>query len=206
VNAAPLYAKNVSVGINAGTLGLGMELSAPFGTSNMIGRVGFNYYIRDEQDSLDNIDYTSEGALKTGLALLDWHPLANGIRVTSGLFYNGNELTIRSTSIGDVDIGDATFVLDPDYRLTGTVDFNSLAPYLGIGYGQSFKGTGQFSFSMDIGVLFQGTPEISLNAEGSLATFPGIQASLNQEEINIQREINKYQYYPVLSIGLSYRY
>ena len=183
-----------------------MELSAPFGTSNLTGRVGFHYYIRDEQDSLDNIDYTSEGTLKTGFAALDWHPMANGIRVTSGLFYNGNTLTIKSTSIGEVDIGDATFILDPDDRLTGTVDFDSLAAYLGMGYGQSFKGTGQFSFSMDIGVLFQGTPEIALNAEGSLATFPGIQTSLNQEEINIQEDINKYKYYPVLSIGLSYRY
>ena len=202
----PIYAGNVSVGINAGTLGLGIELLAPLGTTNVTGRIGFNYYTSDEQGSLDNIDYHSEGTLKTGFTALDWHPMATGFKVTGGLFYNGNELTIKSTSIGNVNIGGTTFVLDPDDRLTGTIDFSSLAPYLGVGYGQSFKGTGLFSFSMDIGVLFQGTPTISLNAEGSLAALSGIQTALNQEEIDIQNDINEYQYYPVLSVGLSYRY
>ncbi|MEE9492053.1 MAG: hypothetical protein V3W04_01560 [Gammaproteobacteria bacterium] len=202
----PARAENVSVGIKAGTLGLGVELSMPLGMNNLNGRLGFNYYSDEESDTLDGVDYDADVELKTFSAMLDWHPMANGFRLTGGLFYNGNEGSIESTSVGSVDIGGTTFILGPNDKLSGDVDFNTLAPYLGIGYGQAFGHAGRLSFSVDLGVLFQGSPNVSLNAEGPLSGLPGIQAAVDQEEKNIQDDVDNFEYYPVVSLGVSYRY
>ena len=42
-------------------------------------------------------------------------------------------------------------------RLDADVEFNSFAPYLGIGWASGTPGTAGFIFSADLGVLYQGS-------------------------------------------------
>lgn len=203
--SASLPAQDLAVGVKAGTLGLGVELAAPV-AADLNARLALNYLRYSHDDQLTDIDYDIDLTLKTFGALLDWHPLANGFRLSGGVFYNGNGAEIKSTTSGPVDIGNQTFLVGPGDRLTGDADFRRLAPYLGFGWGRYFGDRGAFAVSADLGILFQGSAAIELRAEGALAAAPGIDAALQREEDKAENEIDDYDLYPVISIGVSYRF
>ena len=78
----------------------------------------------------------------------------------------------------------------------------SFAPYLGVGYGNVW--TRGVNFYFDLGVMFQGTPEVSLSL--SCAPSPSCTAAQGQVEAERQRvqdKVDKYKYYPVANIGLT---
>lgn len=198
-------AQEVATSVKVGTLGIGVEVVTPL-VSNLAGRLGFNYFTYDDSSKLTDIDYDIDLTLQTFSALLDWHPLENGFRLSGGAFYNGNQADVKSNTTGPVDIGNQTFVVGPNDRVTGDVDFRKFAPYLGLGWGHYFGSQSRWSVSFDLGVLFQGSANIDLKAEGPLASTPGVDAALAVEERQAENEIDNYQYYPVVSLGLAYRF
>ena len=199
------FAQEAAVGIKLGTLGVGVEVSTPI-VSHLNGRLGLNYFSYEDTQNVTDIDYDIDARLLTVSALLDWHPMNNGLRLSAGLFYNGNEATVKSKDTGAVDIGNQTFNLAPGDRITGDVDFNKVAPYLGVGWGQAFGEKGHWSVLFDLGVLFQGSANVDLAAEGALASNPLLNSALQQEEDDLQDKADDYQYYPVIALGVSYRF
>src|SRR5208283_4963236 len=90
-------------------------------------------------------------------ALADWHPWQGSFRLSGGLVYNNNKFSMTATpSNGTINIGGQAFNF-ASASANANVDFNKIAPYLGIGWGRTPKNTG-LSFTSDIGVLFQGSP------------------------------------------------
>jgi len=200
-----VLAQEAAVGVKLGTPGVGVEVSTPI-VGQLNGRLGINYFSYEDTQNVTDIDYDIDARLLTVSALLDWHPLNNGLRFSAGLFYNGNEATVKSKDTGAVDIGNQTFNLTPGDRLTGDIDFNRLAPYLGIGWGQYFGQKGHWSVLFDLGVMFQGSANVDLTAEGVLAGNPLLNSALQQEEDDLQDKADDYQYYPVIALGVSYRF
>jgi hypothetical protein len=54
--------------------------------------------------------------------------------------------------------------------------------------------------------MFQGVPSISLSADGTKSGDPTFQSDLGKEEDNVQSEARKFQFYPVISAGVSYQF
>lgn len=198
-------AQEFAAGVKAGTLGFGVEVATSL-ANHLDGRLGFNYFSLDDSSALTDIDYDIDLTLQTFSALLDWHPLGNGFRLTGGAFYNGNEADVTSRTTGNVEIGNQSFVIGPNDRVTGNVDFNKFAPYLGLGWGNYFTGKSWLSVSFDVGVMFQGAGNIDLQAEGPLSSAPGVAAALAQEEREAEKEIEDYEFYPVISLGIAYHF
>jgi len=103
-----------------------------------------------------------------------------------------------------VEVGDKTFVIS---ALDGSVGFGAVAPYFGIGCGNAVSKSGRLRFAFDLGVMFQGSPEVDLTAT---ASDPGLQSELNAElekEVKeIEDDVKDIKLYPVISLGLSYRF
>ena len=59
---------------------------------------------------------------------------------------------------------------------------------------------------MDIGILFQGSPNVSYTASGVLADNPTFQANLERDRQDIEEDMDEYEYYPVLSMGVAYQF
>ena len=98
-----------------------------------------------------------------------------------------------------MDIGDETY--DQAGTLHGELDTKNTAPFVGIGFGRHTRGG--FGVTFDLGVAFVGEPDVILNAEGPIASEPGLQAELDKEAQNIQDDAGDIlQYWPVLSFGL----
>src|SRR5262245_5149816 len=186
---------DTSIGVRAGSLGLGVEFSYPISGSLGIrlNADAFNYSRKYTQD---NIDYDGKATLKTGSLLLDWYPFANNFRISIGPMYNGNKLGI-STPTTTVQLGDNNTTYTAS--LDGQVDFKKVVPYAGIGYGRPV-GSG-LSVTFDLGVVFQGTPTATLNGT---CTGPcaGFQNDIKAQEATLNDAIKDFRYYPVIALGL----
>ena len=76
-----------------------------------------------------------------------------------------------------------------------------------LGVGNAADTEAHWHFALDLGVMFQGEPDVSLNATSS---NPGLQPLLDgelaKEEADFQDDASDFELYPVLSVGLSYSF
>jgi hypothetical protein len=137
--------------------------------------------------------------------MANYHPFEGNFRLTAGIMNNGNELKSQAKpTTGIYEIGGTIYTAAQVGTLRGTVDFKAMAPYLGPGWGKSPKSG--FGASLDLGALFQGSPSVNFTADDLIAGDPTFQANLAQEETNAQNEIDGFTLYPVISLGVNYRF
>jgi hypothetical protein len=171
-----------------------------------LGIQGFSY----DEDGIetDNVNYDADLKLFSGLLTADWFPFHGGFRLSAGLLANGNELDLtgRPSAGSTFNINGVPFAAAEVGSLQGNVDFNSIAPYLGIGWGNPFSSGGNWSFNCDLGVAFQGSPDVTLTANGPAANNSDFLANLEAERRDLENEVDDFQYYPVVSLGITYRF
>jgi len=199
---------DTSVGVRAGTLGFGVEVSYPL--SQRFGlRLNADSYKYSKTFNQDDVDYDGKATLKTASLLADWYPFANNFRISVGPVYNGNKLGLTGTpSGGTFTIDGVTYQASDVGTLNGQVDFKKYVPYAGIGYGRPI-GTG-LSLTFDLGVVFQGTPQATLTATCGPTATPTICAQLQSDvaaqQASMNDAIKDFRYYPVVTLGLAYTF
>ncbi|SDS56865.1 hypothetical protein SAMN05216421_1763 [Halopseudomonas xinjiangensis] len=201
------WAEDIALSLNAGTTGLGAGLV--YNLSEQLNvRGSYNWFEYNHEEQIDELEYDLDLELSTTELLLDWHPFNSGFRVTGGVVHNGTDLTgdARPTSTGTVEIGDRIFNAQEIGSVDADVDFNRIAPYLGIGYGKPFWQ--RFSLSADLGVTYQGSPDATIRVRPGSGVDPVTQARLEQaaaqEERDLEEELDGFKYYPVARVGLTY--
>ncbi len=199
------YAQSSSIALKVSTLGAGLEIERSF--SDLIGgRIIANYFTYDYSGTEEDIEYDFDLTLQSIGLLLDWHPFKGSFRISGGVIYNGNGLDAKARSSATYEIGDHTYTADEIGKLTGEIDFDDFAPYAGIGWDTSSGKKQGLGFVFEIGVVFQGTPDVDLSASGPIASDATFQRDLAKEEDDLQDALNEFKFYPVLAIGISYRF
>ena len=189
----------------AGTLGLGLEVSGGPG-DYFKARAGVNYFNYDFSDEYENIDYDMELELRSVAGLLDWHPAGGSFRLTSGMLFNENELAADAKPDRTYEIGGTEYPAALVGDLTGDIHFDAYAPYVGLGWATDNGSDGGFGLSVDLGVAYQGSPDVELAASGPIAADPGFQANLAAEQKALADDLEDYKYYPVVAVGFNYRF
>lgn len=197
------------------TLGIGIEGTGAI-LPNLNGRLGFNYFDFGVGIEAGGIDYDADVQLLSGSALLDWFPSRRSeFHLTSGLFYQNNRVDATARLADDLDIGGIRFPSELVGQLEGKATLpNTFAPYVGIGYGNPVKRGRQFSFFIDLGIVFTGSPAVDLTASGPLidpvlgapVIGPLLTRAIALEETDIEDDLSGLSVFPVLSIGASYRF
>ncbi|HWN40942.1 MAG TPA: hypothetical protein VNW71_01910, partial [Thermoanaerobaculia bacterium] len=204
----------VGIAGTAGTLGLGAELTIG-GSSQLEGRLGIHGYEYSERREASDIEYDGEASLRTATGFLDWHPGGRGFRLTGGLVYNATEVTGSSLppASGVYDIGGVPVPVALVGTLDGKVEFDPIVPYAGLGWGRAPGSGSGFGVTLDLGVIFQGEGEVTLTPiipAGSPLNNPvareALQILIEREERDLQENIVDYDMYPVVSLGISYRF
>lgn len=191
------------IGVKAGTLGLGVEAAwRPVPYLDIRG--GGNFFSLDEDSSEAGIDYDGELDLRTFYATANLRVPLSPFRVTAGIFSNGNEITLTSRDTGMITVGSTTYPGAAVGQLQVKGDFDSIAPYFGIGF--DFRIFNTLGLIIDAGVLRQGSINIGITSTGALASDPAFQAELEAERMELQNEVDDYDIYPVVSIGLSFNF
>ncbi|MCM8830332.1 MAG: hypothetical protein NC824_04970 [Candidatus Omnitrophica bacterium] len=187
---------SVGIGVKGGTPGAGVEIGFRF-TPNIGTRLGLNYFTYSYDTTQEGIEYDADLTLLSIAGLIDWHPAGGSFRVSGGFLYNGNE--VEGKAKGDLRIGGTDYT---DVKVKAKVDFDDFAPYVGIGWDTSFGVERQWGFICDLGIIYHGIPHVTLKAEGT-----GIDpADVRKEKKDIEDNIKNYQWYPIITLGLIYRF
>lgn len=197
-------ASGLSVGVTAGTLGVGPEVG--YRISPLFGVRGNATFLGIGHD-FDVNDITYNGRLKLSSFGLnaDLYPFQGGFRLSAGARINKNKVRMRATPKSNVSVGDDDYTPAQIGTLSGDVRTKDFSPTLTLGYaGGLTKG---IKFGIDAGAMFQGSPRIAnLKATGLLARDPAFLADIAKEQREIDDEINRYNVYPLLQISLSYAF
>jgi hypothetical protein len=200
----------VGVSVDAGTTGLGAHLSLPLG-SQFGARFGAGYLSHRFDGNTSSIDYNINGKLKSADALLDWFPFAGrGFRLSAGAVYDANQFEVTGKPLaGRYLINGVNYTATDVGVLSGTVDYNKFAPYLGIGYGNAPAASG-WGFAIDLGAYYQGKGSSRLNSVGCKAMAMICQAIARDvavEENRLADQVSDVpKVYPVLRLSLGYRF
>jgi hypothetical protein len=198
----------VGVTGDLGTTGLGLHVSIPV-QPNLNARFGLNALNYSYSGSTDNVDYDFKLKLRTVEALLDWFPTDNQFRISGGVVYNGNKVDAngKSNSAGSYTLNGHTYTAADAGSVNGRIDFRKLAPYLGIGWGNAVAKNKGWGFSTDLGVMFQGSPNVSLiNSGCAPAVCAQLAADVSAESRKLADDVNSFKAYPVIRVGVSYKF
>lgn len=198
--ATPASAADMGISGHVGTLGAGLDLA--YGVSdNLVGRVGFNKLTISEDFTEEDIDYSADLELESVHALADWHVFGGGFRVTGGVVFNGNAFSGDATVESGDQVGDATATSDG--RLALDVEYDDVAPYVGIGWGNRVRGWSKVSFSIDAGVMAQGSADVNITNDGVSGVT---ESDIEEEEREVEDELENFELYPVISASIVYRF
>lgn len=190
-------------GAKAGTLGIGLEVTwRPLPWFDI--RAGANRYDYNDTSSQAGINYDAELGLDTIYATFNFRFPLSPMRITAGAFVNNNKLTMTSQDSPSFDIGGITYTSADVGTLSSVTSFDSSAPYAGVGF--DFDLFNKVGLNMDFGVLWQGTPAVTLVSDGLLASDPLFVAALEAERQELEAEVDNFKAWPVVSIGFNFSF
>ncbi len=191
------------VGAKVGTLGIGIEAiwrPIPF----VDFRVGANSYEYEDNGPQAGLVYDGTLNLDTVYATGNFHFPLSPFRVTAGVFSNGNEIELTSVDSGTYDIGGTIYTSADVGSLTSVVSFDGTAPYLGIGF--DFTVLDKVGMNLDFGVLWQGEPQVTMQASGLLANDPTFLAAAELERQQLEDDMSSFKAWPVVSLGFVFNF
>ena len=194
-----------AVGVGGSTLGYQVALSQSV-SENINLKLTYNTASQSFDGETDGVNYDYDFEFESTSLLIDWHVFGGGFRLTTGALINDNEIFAQSDISGlTLEVGDTVFTSAEVGRLEGDISFDSYAPYLGLGWGRSISDG--FSFSFDLGVVFQGEPTVNLQTVGgTLSDNSLLLEEVEREEQELQDDANDFDVYPVISLGLFYNF
>jgi hypothetical protein len=192
------------------TLGVGATVTKSI-TPNINAKVGINGLGVSGDFDESGVKYNANLNLFNVSTLVDYHPWNNaGFRLTGGLVFQDNNIegTGKATDNGTIQIGDNTYTKNQLPSVKAKVSFaNSVAPYIGLGWGNAVKPGKHWGFSANLGVMFAGSPKVDLTAPGADPTvLAQVQADIEKERKQLEDDLNGFNIYPVLSLGISYQF
>ena len=236
VAPAPFSRLGISGGIGAN--GINMQVAVEANRYINIRGIGNYFSYNVSNVTIDNNNGSSgigvSGNLKfaTAGAALDFYPFPNhGFRLSPGaVFYNQNAVTATGIAAAGT-----SFTFGSQKYYSDTVDPLNITAALGLnknktafsmttGWGNliSRRG-GHWSFPLEIGAVFTGSPTLALNPTGNacltaadaadngpscvnMATDSTAQTNVAAEVAKYQKDLNVLPVYPIFSFGIGYNF
>lgn len=205
--AAIGLAQGVAVAPKVGSTGVGADLTIGL-TQSINIRLGAQGWTRNETRTEQEIEYDARLRLLSGQVLFDLHPGGRGFRVSAGVLINGNEVTAVSSEDAVYTINGRQYPVGLVGRLRGSVKTEPIAPYLGVGWGNAVAPGSRWRLALDVGAFYQGEPEVTLTAQPIIPILlpSRFREDLKAERREIEEDVSGYTIYPVISLGVSYRF
>lgn len=196
----------IAVGATAGTSGAGLDVQVRLGPIfTLRGAVDRLNWVADE--SYDGIDYDGDMTFDTMGGFIDMHPLANGFLISGGAYVGDRDIALSATPTGPVEIGGQTYAPGQIGTLNGAIKLSGMAPFVGIGWDDTFYRDSRWGIRAVAGVAWSEAPEVALTSTGgSLSNDPTFQARLRDESQSITDEAEGYGLFPIIQVGLNYKF
>lgn len=189
-----------ALGLKAGTAGYGGELSKKLSRSFDL-RLGYAMLATSQVLDLDvdNRTLTVDADVALGIpsAKFDWHPGAASFRFTFGAGLPNNTIGVKGKLKENFTYGDIIVTPDELGVFDMNIQWNSVAPYIGIGFGRNVPKK-RVSFTIDMGAYHIGSPKVTLQPTGMLSPTSD-QASV------FEGNMVDYKWHPVLNFQFNVR-
>ncbi|MFP6901161.1 MAG: hypothetical protein VCA36_09465, partial [Opitutales bacterium] len=198
------YYLGFRLGPRISTSGVGFEIAKGF-TPRIGARIGLNYLDYEYTDVVSDIDYNLDLRLQSLALLADWHPFKGMFRISTGAIINGNRLNM----LAELDRSSPEEINGVDYSLDsvrGSLKFNTLAPYLGLGWDTTFGDDDSWGLTFDLGVIYCGSPKLQLSAIGPDTSLANFSSDLEQERLDLENDLADFRFWPVVSAGFLYQF
>lgn len=210
---------HLSVGVSAGTTGIGIDLAAPV-TDYLQLRAGYSFM--PSISYKDDFDYKHNGKMnqtevEAKLHMGDFKVLADvypyrssSFHVSAGFFIGKPEVVTleNTTPVTDFEPGEGFFIddylvgFDSDGYARGAIRVNSFKPYLGIGFGRAVP-KDRISMRFDMGVQFWGSPGVYEKQTGEYLKVE--KKDTGDHDNGVINTVSKITVYPVISFRLAGR-
>ncbi len=200
-------AGNIALGAHISTLGIGPEIS--LGLSDYFSsKVSVNWGAYDVEGETDDVDYDCELELMSGLITAEWFPWAGNFHIDAGLLANGNNFSGKGepSASGTFTFDGVTYTAAEAGTVKVDIDFDDIAPYVGLGWGNTVAKNSNITFFVNLGVVFQGEPDVSIKTSGTLANNAQFLARVEAEKRELEDDLDSFDIYPVIALGLSYKF
>jgi hypothetical protein len=194
-----------AVGMKLGGLGLGAEY-----TYTINERFAFRGTLYGSQLGFDSeesgIQYEFDMFWDSLSAGVDFHPLKSAFRLSAGLLKNDNGFDALSRPTSSVTIGDTSYTPAEVGTLVGSVGYSKgTATFLGLGWDWS-RDKRLFGMSLDLGLLDQGSPRVTLRGTGTLLGNAAFEQDLAAEAAELTDAMDDLELAPYLNIGFLFRF
>lgn len=206
VSAAHAEDMGLAVSGSVGTTGGSIEGHAQI-TPWLQLRGGYNYFDYGVDENFDDIDYDGDLDLSNFGVFADLRPFSNSFVISGGAFIGDKTLDMLATPTANVEIGGGTFTPAEVGSLQLNAELEETAPFVGLGFDTTFQGSSNWGFRGIVGAMFTGTPTIDLQSVGgALSNDPTFLAEIEQEEANLRNDVDDFEVYPVVQLGLSFSF
>jgi hypothetical protein len=198
-DAPPLY-RPWTLSLEAGTTGAGGSLSWRFADHWGV-RSGFDYFgWSDSGFAIKDLTYNAKFRVMSEPLTFDIYPwAAHSFRVSVGLQFNQNRLTGTAEDAGTIVPPEKLGTLDL------TIKQQPVNPYLSIG-GNFFYFDHAHHWAMggELGITYTGDPDVSLTRSGPPSAL--LDAALRYEQQRVVDYANKFKWWPVAKLTVSYAF
>lgn len=206
-------AVHAQVGATAdlGSTGMGFHVVVPMETY-LNGRFGANYLRHNFDKTSNGVDYDIKGKLQTVDVLFDWYlNEGSSFHLTGGILYNGNKFNAKAkpNGLGGFTLNGHAYTAADVGLLTGRIDYRKAAPYLGVGWGNALARTTGWTTSVDLGVFYQGNPNVKLASVGcttSAAVCKALASDVAAQALHLRDDVDGFKVYPVVRATIGYRF
>ena len=188
-----------------GTEGVGIGYSQPIGVRDNV-RVDVNGFSLSHSFNAGDLHYDANLKLTHVGIYGDFFPAPSVVpfRFTAGVLIGDDHLEGDATSMSGTYTINGVTVPTGGETIHAKAKFPAVRPYVGIGFGHTPQATKGFSAFFDAGVAF-GKPHVDFDVPANIVAAAG-QDNVNAEEQNLQDKANKLKFYPIVKVGITYRF
>ena len=202
-SAAFAQSPDISLYTQVGTEGVGLGVGTHL-TDKLGARAEINGFSMSRSVGIESNTYQAKAELKSAAGYFDLFPFEkSSFRLTTGVVFNDSSLHGNATG-SNVNINGTSYSVGAGESLNGRIKLASVAPYLGIGFGHEQQDKAGFSVFGDVGAYYA-NPKAELNATPGLASAIGA-ANLAAEQAKLQSYADRLKFYPVVKVGVAYRF
>lgn len=186
-----------------GTTGIGVGYSYSINDKFAI-RADLNYIGFGVNKDINDLNADSDLSMFNFGVFADYSPFNSGFFLSVGALIGDNSLksTIKpSGNLTTITINGKNYNYDiTQDKLEFEAKYDTFRPYVGLGYKSQSRG---FGFFADAGLAY-GKAKASYKVTENLGNLAG--NDIKKEFDDFQNDLNDYKVFPILKIGISYRF
>lgn len=203
--AAAAQDSAIAVDVHGGTTGIGIGARYQVSDSIVL-RADYDSLKHSDDFSSDGVNYNGDVEFKPFTFAIDAHPFKNSFFVSAGYVAGDRNIRLDARPAGQTQIGNVSFSPTEIGTLRANADMGDGAPFIGLGFDNTFHSNNRITFRFLAGAVLGEEPKVTLTSDGSLATQAAYQTQLEIERRELEQDVSDAKTWPVLQLGLSYRF